>query len=52
MRRSQCRVLSAWGIALGDMPAAVEMGARASRMQAIQLPLTGKELLAVLSTTW
>jgi alcohol dehydrogenase class IV len=41
--------LRAWGIAEADLPAVVEKAARASSMQANTLPLTGAELLAVLT---
>lgn len=44
--------LRAWGIALADLPTVVEKAARASSMQANPLPLTGEELLAVLSAAW
>jgi alcohol dehydrogenase class IV len=41
--------LRAWGIAEADLPAVVAKAARASSMQANALPLTGEELLAVLT---
>lgn len=41
--------LRAWGIAEADLPGIVENAARASSMQANPLPLTGKELLAVVT---
>ena len=41
--------LRTWGIAEADLPAVVEKAARASSMQANSLPLTGEELLAVLT---
>ena len=44
--------LHTWGIAQADLPAVVEKAARASSMQANPLPLTGEELLAVLSAAW
>jgi alcohol dehydrogenase class IV len=44
--------LRAWGIASADLPAVVEKAARASSMQANPLPLTGEELLTVLSAAW
>jgi alcohol dehydrogenase class IV len=42
----------AWGIAEADLPAVVEKAACASSMQANSLPLTGEELLAVLTAAW
>jgi alcohol dehydrogenase class IV len=44
--------LRAWGIAQADLPAVVEKAARASSMHANPLPLTGEELLAVVSAAW
>jgi alcohol dehydrogenase class IV len=44
--------LRVWGIAPADLPAVVEKAACASSMQANPLPLTGEELLAVLSAAW
>lgn len=44
--------LRAWGIAQADLPGVVEKAARASSMQANALPLTGEELLAVLTAAW
>jgi alcohol dehydrogenase class IV len=44
--------LRAWGIAEADLPAVVEKAACASSMQANSLPLTGEELLAVLTAAW
>lgn len=44
--------LSAWGIAQADLPAVVEKAARASSMQANPIPLTGEELLALVSAAW
>jgi alcohol dehydrogenase class IV len=44
--------LRAWGMALVDLPNVVKKAARASSMQANPLPLTGEELLAVLSAAW
>jgi len=41
--------LSAWGITEADLPGVAEKAARASSMQANPLPLTGGEILAVLS---
>jgi alcohol dehydrogenase class IV len=41
--------LRAWGVAEADLPAVVEKAARASSMQANALPITGEELLAVLT---
>jgi len=38
--------------AQADLPAVVEKAARASSMQANPLPLTGEELLAVVSAAW
>ncbi len=44
--------LRTWGIAQSDLPAVVEKAARASSMQTNPLPLTSKELLAVVSAAW
>jgi alcohol dehydrogenase class IV len=44
--------LRTWGIAPADLPAVVEKAARASSMQTNPLPLTGEELLAVVSAAW
>jgi len=44
--------LRSWGISEGELPGAVEKAARASSMQANPLPLTGEELLAVLTAAW
>jgi alcohol dehydrogenase class IV len=44
--------LRTWGIAPADLPAVVEKAARASSMKANPLPLTGEELLAVVSAAW
>jgi alcohol dehydrogenase class IV len=44
--------LHTWGIKQADLPAVVEKAARASSMQANPLPLTGEELMAVLSAAW
>lgn len=44
--------LRAWGIALADLPTVVEKAVRASSMHANPLPLTSKEVLAVLSAAW
>lgn len=44
--------LRAWGITQADLPAVVEKAAHASSMQANPLPLTGEELLAVVSAAW
>jgi alcohol dehydrogenase class IV len=44
--------LRSWGIAPTDLPAVVEKATRASSMQANPLPLTGEELLAVVSAAW
>jgi alcohol dehydrogenase class IV len=44
--------LSSWGIGEGDLPGVVQKAARASSMQANSLPLTGEELLAVLTAVW
>jgi alcohol dehydrogenase class IV len=41
--------LRTWGIALSDLPGVVEKAERASSMQANPLPLTGEELLAVIT---
>jgi alcohol dehydrogenase class IV len=41
--------LRAWGIKQADLPAVVEKAARASSMQANPIPLTGEELLAMVS---
>lgn len=41
--------LRAWGIAEADLPDVVEKAAHANSMQANALPLTGEELLAVLT---
>jgi len=41
--------LRAWGITEADLPGVVEKAARASSMQANPLPLTGEELLAVVT---
>jgi alcohol dehydrogenase class IV len=41
--------LRVWGIAESDLPGIVEKAAIASSMQANSLPLTGEELMAVLS---
>jgi alcohol dehydrogenase class IV len=42
--------LRAWGLTEGDLPGVAEKAARASSMQANPLPLTGEEILAVLTT--
>jgi len=44
--------LRAWGITQADLPAVVEKATHASSMQANPLPLTGEELLAVVSAAW
>jgi alcohol dehydrogenase class IV len=44
--------LRCWGISQADLPGVVEKAARASSMQANPLPLTGEELLAVLTAAW
>jgi alcohol dehydrogenase class IV len=44
--------LRAWGIAQADLPSVVEKAARASSMQANPIPLSGEELLAVVSAAW
>ena len=44
--------LHTWGIKQADLPAVVEKAARASSMQTNPLPLTGEELMAVLSAAW
>jgi alcohol dehydrogenase class IV len=44
--------LRAWGIPESDLPGVVENAARASSMQANPLPLTGEELLAVVTAAW
>jgi alcohol dehydrogenase class IV len=44
--------LRTWGIVRADLPAVVEKAARVSCMQANPLPLTGEELLAVVSAAW
>ena len=44
--------LRAWGIAETDLAGVAEKAARASSMQANPLPLTGEELLSVLSAAW
>ena len=41
--------LRAWGVTQADLPSVIEKAARASSMQANPLPLTGKELLAVIA---
>ena len=41
--------LRAWGITEADLPGVVEKAARASSMKANPLPLTGEELLAVVT---
>ena len=41
--------LRAWGVTQADLPGVVEKAARASSMQANPLPLTDKELLAVIA---
>ena len=41
--------LRAWGITQADLPGVVEEAARASSMKANPLPLTGGELLAVIT---
>ena len=44
--------LRAWGIAEADLPGVVEKAARASSMQANPLPLTGDELLTMVTAAW
>ena len=44
--------LRKWGIFEADLPGIVEKAARASSMQANPLPLTGEELLAVVTAAW
>ena len=44
--------LRQWGISETDLPNIVEKAARASSMQANPLPLSGEELLAVVSAAW
>jgi len=44
--------LRAWGISEVDLPGIVEKAARASSMQANPLPLTGDELLEVVTAAW
>ena len=44
--------LRAWGITEADLPGVVEKAASASSMQANPLPLTGEELLAVVTAAW
>lgn len=41
-----------WGITQADFRSVVEKAARASSMQANPLPLTGEELLAVITSAW
>ena len=41
--------LRAWGVTQADLPSVIEKAARASSMQANPLPLTDKELLAVIA---
>ena len=50
--RAQYPTLRTWGIAQTDLPAVVKKAARASSMQANPLPLTGEELLDVVSAAW
>jgi len=44
--------LRAWGITEADLHGVVEKAARATSMQANPLPLTGEELLAVVTAAW
>ena len=44
--------LRAWGITEADLPGVVEEAARASSLKANPLPLTGDELLAVITAAW
>jgi alcohol dehydrogenase class IV len=44
--------LRAWEITKADLPGVVEEAARASSMKANPLPLTGEELLAVITAAW
>ncbi len=44
--------LREWGVTEADLPGAVEKAASASSMKANPLPLTGEELLAVISAAW
>lgn len=44
--------LRAWGINEADLPGVVEEAARASSMKANPLPLTGEELMAVITAAW
>ncbi len=44
--------LRVWGISQADLPGVVEKAACASSMQANPLPLTGEELLAVITAAW
>jgi alcohol dehydrogenase class IV len=44
--------LRAWGITESDLPSVVEKAAHASSTQANPLPLTGEELLAVITAAW
>jgi alcohol dehydrogenase class IV len=41
--------LRAWGITAADLPAVVENASRASSMKANPLPLTGEELLGIVT---
>ncbi len=44
--------LRAWGINQANLPGVVEKAAQASSMKANPLPLTGEELLAVVTAAW
>ncbi|MGA7257055.1 MAG: iron-containing alcohol dehydrogenase [Terracidiphilus sp.] len=44
--------LRAWGISESDLPGVVEKAAGASSMKANPLPLTGGELLAIVTAAW
>ena len=44
--------LRAWGITQADLPVVVDRAAHASSMQANPIPLTGEELLAVVTAAW
>ena len=44
--------LRAWGIIEADLPGVVEKAAQASSMQANPIPLTGEELLALVTAAW
>jgi alcohol dehydrogenase class IV len=44
--------LRSWGMTEADLPGVVEKAARASSMHANPLPLTGEELLTVITAAW